>query len=232
MSTSKITLRNHGMAALAAVLLSALLLPQQSAPALAQRTEPWTELVNVSSSGGAIAPMIAVSESRSVYAAWWDVVDGTRYAGGVITNSTVAWSPSLIAPSINGGLDQSNPSKPVPVPPVNPRFMFGANDTGHLVYSTLDNDLFYARMVAGRFGSETEAATYAAYRQRHAATGLHGRQHIDAAGRHLFQPPRRRAVCGSGHHLAILSHRQAGRCSVERGKRRRPQCPTDLVSGA
>jgi hypothetical protein len=127
---------------------------QASSPAAlpAQNSAPWTEPVNLSTSGGAIDPIVAVAHSNQYLALWWDQIDGARFSRGAISNTRALWSAPVALPAINGGFDRSNINRPIALPPVEPRLEFGANGVGYLTYKTALSELYLSTYVNGAFG--------------------------------------------------------------------------------
>jgi hypothetical protein len=71
--------------------------------ALAQSNEgPWTQPVNISDSGAASQPIIAVAPDGTLHALWWDAIEGEKYARGAGITQTV-WSKPATVPAILGG---------------------------------------------------------------------------------------------------------------------------------
>ena len=77
--------------------LSAMLASQASAQS---NNTLWTAPVNLSQSGGASQPLIAVATDGTQHALWWDQTDGERYARASSTDTT--WSKSIGVPAILG----------------------------------------------------------------------------------------------------------------------------------
>ncbi len=74
------------------------------APALASLAQtddtPWTKPVNLSKSGAASLPVIAVGPDGSMHAMWWDAVSGQQYMRLGITSTT--WTTPTVVPAIFG----------------------------------------------------------------------------------------------------------------------------------
>ncbi len=124
-----------------------------AAPLRAQKSALWTEPANLSQSGGASAPVIAVARSGAFHALWWDAIDGSRYARGVISNSVPIWGKPVALPAIVAGFDRSNINRPVPLPPIKPRLEFGENGVGHLLFRSNASDLLYATVQAEQYSA-------------------------------------------------------------------------------
>ncbi len=74
-----------GGALCAALICAGTLLPNV---ALAQLAQSGGEPVNLSVSGSASQPAIGVAPNGTMHVLWWDEIDGTRYARGVISDTT------------------------------------------------------------------------------------------------------------------------------------------------
>jgi hypothetical protein len=141
------------IALLPMVLIAALAGPLAApvVPGRAQaRPSVWTTPVNVSLSGGATTPLVAMAPNAGVYAIWWDVVDGVKLSRGVYSETNVLWQPPVNAPGINGGIDKSITTRVVQLPPADPRFLIVTDTVGHLVYQNADQQLLYSRLLANR----------------------------------------------------------------------------------
>ena len=64
-------------------------------------TDLWTSAVNVSRSGAASHPMVAVATDGTLHILWWDSVDGAQYARS--GNAAVAATTPISVPEIVGG---------------------------------------------------------------------------------------------------------------------------------
>jgi BNR repeat-like domain len=111
----------------------------------AQSVTQWTPPVNLSGSGSASQPLIAVSPTGQAHTLWWDALDGTRYARGVVSGTVLAWTPSQVVRGIDGGAPRvPDPAARIPVvAPISPFFAFGASRVGHLAWLREDT-LSYA----------------------------------------------------------------------------------------
>jgi hypothetical protein len=83
----------------AALLCVAALAPNVASAQLAQT---GGEPVNLSVSGSASQPVIGVAPNGTMHVLWWDEIDGTRYARGVISDTISVWNKSVIVPAIVG----------------------------------------------------------------------------------------------------------------------------------
>ena len=122
-----------------------------SAPVAAQTDTLWTEPVNLSTSGGASRPVIAISPNQGLHALWWDEIDGMRYSRGVFTSTAPVWSAPVLLPAIIGGFDKSITVRKVALPPHDVSFAFGENNVGHLLFKNADDQLLYAQVVNDKF---------------------------------------------------------------------------------
>jgi hypothetical protein len=60
-------------------------------------TAPWSEPINVSQSGAATQPIIAVAPDGSLHVLWWDTVTGAQSASTVGITSTAWTSPTAVS---------------------------------------------------------------------------------------------------------------------------------------
>jgi hypothetical protein len=70
--------------------------------AIAQSESPYLEPTNLSVSGSASQPAIAAAPNGTLYALWWDELDGMRYTRGTSSLTQTVWSRSVIVPSMFG----------------------------------------------------------------------------------------------------------------------------------
>lgn len=74
--------------------------------ALAQPESPtWTPPANLSVSGAASDPAISADPDGTLYALWWDSIDGARYASLAVTDTV--WSPPRALPFVFGMRDET-----------------------------------------------------------------------------------------------------------------------------
>lgn len=148
--TPKSSVRRRTLAGLVCALLCTLPL-LSVAPGAAQTDKLWTEPVNLSTSGGASQPVIAVSPNQGLHALWWDEIDGTRYSRGVFTSTAPVWSRPVLLPAIIGGFDKAITERRVALPPQDVSLAFGENNIGHLLFKNADKQLQYAQVINDRF---------------------------------------------------------------------------------
>ncbi len=111
--------------------------------------QPFAPPVNISRSGGATQPVIATTHNGELYAMWWDVLDGMRLSRGVISTTGVSFAAPQSLPAINGGLDRSDATRPVTLPPKNLRIEVAADGVGHVLYQNNLGELMYSRLARG-----------------------------------------------------------------------------------
>lgn len=92
---------NHKILVLILVLLAVVSNTLTGSAEAQSATDLWTPAVNVSQSGAASQPMIAVATDGTLHILWWDSVDGAQYARIGIT-STEPTNPTSV-PEIVGG---------------------------------------------------------------------------------------------------------------------------------
>lgn len=143
--------------ALSALLTTLLLFSSISFsfnPAVAQTAQgPWDSAANLSNSGSASQPLIAIAPDGTRHTLWWDKFDGTRYVRLAPANSVTATAPTRVVPlpTVLGSRKvevnaQTNRSTTTITPPVNPRLLIDAspNTRAHLFWQNSLNQLVYA----------------------------------------------------------------------------------------
>ena len=141
--------------------------------ALAQSAEEtWTPATNISKSGAASQPIVAVAPDGTLHALWWDAIEGEKYARGAaieyngITQTlalSTTWSKSVAVPAIVGSrLTTTNPQTGKVtvslVAPREPSMLLDARNNVHAFWFDVDNQLLSAMTLGGGWsGSEVLA---------------------------------------------------------------------------
>ncbi len=112
---------------------------------------PWTAADNLSNSGSASQPLVAVAPDGTRHTLWWDKFDGTRYARLAPANTVTATAPTRVVPvpTIFGARKvevnpQTNRSTTTLTAPINPKLMTDANARAHLFWQNTLNQLLYS----------------------------------------------------------------------------------------
>ena len=112
---------------------------------------PWTAATNLSGSGSASQPLVAVAPDGTRHTVWWDKFDGTRYVRLAPAGSVTDTAPTRVipVPTIFGAKkvevnQQTNRSTTTLTAPINPRLMTDANARAHLFWQNTLNQLLYA----------------------------------------------------------------------------------------
>ncbi len=141
------------------ILLLGLLSVAAVARLVAQaNSTSWTQPVNVSQSGAASRPAIAVAGDGSLHVVWWDAVEGEQYARTAGITSTV-WTAPLTLPDIIGrrGLDPITNRETIE-PPNEVRLATNSGNTLHIFWRDSSDGLFTAQAVNGSWGKTTTLA--------------------------------------------------------------------------
>jgi len=104
----------------------------------------WLPPYNLSQSGAARLPALAVGAGGRQYALWWDTFDGTRFAA---FQPGVGWSPAASAPSIVGATPQ--PPATLPTAPTDLRLLADSGGGLHAFWLDAEGDLRYAQNLSG-----------------------------------------------------------------------------------
>ena len=124
----------------------------QPARAQTQDEGPWTLAVNLSRSGSASQPLVALAPDGTAHTLWWDRIDGMRYnrvAAGTLTSNTVSVKPVAV-PTIFGNkqvqVDQkSGRSTTTLTAPTSPRLLADTNGRTHFLWQNVLNQLLYSQ---------------------------------------------------------------------------------------
>lgn len=125
-----------------------------SQPAHAQATDegPWTPAVNLSRSGSASQPLVALGPDGTTHTLWWDKLDGMRYnrvSASALTSTTVVIKPVPV-PTIFGNkqidVDQKTGRSTTTLSaPANPRLLADTNGRAHFLWQNALNQLLYSQ---------------------------------------------------------------------------------------
>ncbi len=126
--------------------------------AAAQRgVQPWTQPINVSRSGAALQPTIAVDTQGTLYAFWWDSVLGELYSTTGLTQ-TVASAPAALPEVYGDRIDTVDPNTQrrniTLVQPLQARALADSTGTVHLFWL----DTRYRLMTLEIAGARVSAA--------------------------------------------------------------------------
>ena len=131
------------------LLISSVSISTQST--LAQSQGPWTAATNLSNSGSASQPLIAVAADGTRHTLWWDKFDGVRYSRLAPANTVTATAPTKLVPlpAIFGAKkieidQQTNRSTTTLTPPINPYLMADTNARAHFFWQSTVNQLLYS----------------------------------------------------------------------------------------
>ncbi len=121
----------------------------------------WTTPVNISRSGAASRPVIAVDGSGTLHAVWWDATIGELYAR-TTTTTTLTWSQPLSLPDVFGRREiDPTTNRTTIAPPRTARLVANGNAV-HLFWLDNDLQLLSARNTGGAWGGTTSLAEAAA----------------------------------------------------------------------
>lgn len=125
-----------------------------SQQAWAQAEALWSAPVNLSVSGSASRPAIAVAPRNVAHVLWWDTIDGARYARGVISGTQALWAKPQPVPFLVGESKRDPSTNRVTLAPPAQLNMV-ADNTGavHVTWLDTERGLRYAFMPPnGRLG--------------------------------------------------------------------------------
>ncbi len=108
----------------------------------------WLPPYNLSQSGAALLPALAVGAGGRQYALWWDTFDGTRFS---TFQPGVGWSPAASAPSIVGATPQ--PLGGLPTAPTDLRLLADSAGGLHAFWLDAAGDLHYAQNLSGSWSA-------------------------------------------------------------------------------
>ncbi|BCX04448.1 MAG: hypothetical protein KatS3mg053_2386 [Candidatus Roseilinea sp.] len=122
--------------------------------ARAQAEALWSAPVNLSVSGSASRPAIALAPGNVAHALWWDTLDGARYVRGVISGTQTLWAKPQPVPFLVGESKRDPSTNKVTLAPP-AQLSMAADNTGavHVTWLDTDRGLRYAFMPPnGRLG--------------------------------------------------------------------------------
>ncbi len=126
--------------------------------ALAQtQISPWTTPVNISRSGAASQPVVVAVPDGTLYALWWDAVEGEQYARTTSVTET-AWTKPIAVPAILGERQivtntQTGRVRVTLVPPREVRALSDSRGNLYTLWYNVENQLLSASLqsaIAGR----------------------------------------------------------------------------------
>jgi hypothetical protein len=128
------------------LIISGGLLAATGALASAQgRGDTWTPAVNISQSGTASDPVIAVAPDGELHALWWDSLDGEKYAHTTLTSTT--WTQPVNVPEIVGLREENPQTKRVTLtPPHAVTLVATADNSVQALWLNEANELLQARL--------------------------------------------------------------------------------------
>lgn len=152
-------------------------------PALAASAEPgptaqigdgvWFPPVNLSRSGAAEQPVLAVEATGRQYALWWDRFDGARFA---TFEPGVGWSAAAGVPSIVGATPPPAAPAGTPVAPIGLRLLADGSGGLHAFWLDTAGDLRYAQNLTGAWSANRVLAVTPLRWEAAVASG--GRLHL------------------------------------------------------
>lgn len=137
------------LSALTAVALMGLvMLPGvPSSIAHAQAEDLWSAPVNLSVSGSASRPAIALAPNGVAHALWWDTIDGARYARGTISGTQMLWARPQPVPFLVGESKRDPSTNKVTLsPPAQLYTIADGTGAAHATWLDSDRGLRYAFM--------------------------------------------------------------------------------------
>lgn len=120
----------------------------------AQADALWSAPANLSVSGSASRPAIALAPGNVAHALWWDTIDGARYARGVISGTQALWAKPQPVPFLVGESKRDPSTNRVTLAPP-AQLSMAADNTGavHVTWLDTERGLRYAFMPPnGRLG--------------------------------------------------------------------------------
>lgn len=143
-----------------AFLLCASLLAFALAAGRLSAESPWAPPVNLSASGAASQPAVAVNADGTLYVLWWDAFDGTLYARANALTGTLQATP-VAAPQIVGDrkLDQKTGQVTALAAPRDVRLMAGSGSAVQALWFTTDGQLMAAQASDLQWGQAITLAT-------------------------------------------------------------------------
>lgn len=124
--------------------------PNDATPSVyAQVDGPWTPPVNLSVSGSALQPWIALAPNGVTHALWWDTLDGSRYARGTISGTRTVWTNPQPVPFLVGKSERDQSTNKVTIsPPSQARIVADGAGMVHATWFDSAKRLRYAQMPA------------------------------------------------------------------------------------
>ena len=145
---------NAPLAYFVSIVCTIGLLAGPARPAFAQTNSegPWTAAVNLSRSGSASQPLVALAPNGTTHTLWWDKIDGMRYGrvtASAFASETVSVAPVAV-PTIFGNkqvdVDQkTGRSTTTLAAPTNPHLLADVNGRAHFLWQNALNQLMYAQ---------------------------------------------------------------------------------------
>ncbi len=130
--------------------------------ALAQTASPWSAAANLSKSGAASQPVIAVAPDGTLHALWWDATEGMQYARTTSITDT-AWTAPVTAAGIFGVRQEDAATNRVTlIAPRDIRLLSSSENRVHALWLNGDNQLLGAAVQGADFGPGTPLAEVAA----------------------------------------------------------------------
>jgi len=121
----------------------------------------WATPANISRSGAASRPLIAVDANGTRHAVWWDETVGELYAR--TTTTSTAWSEPIRLPSIFGRREvDTTTNRTTLAPPSSVRLMTDGATAVHIFWYDNNAQLLTARNTAGPWGDSSVLAESAA----------------------------------------------------------------------
>jgi len=119
---------------------------------------PWTQPVNVSQSGAASRPVIAVVPDGTLHVLWWDAIDGEQYAQTTGVTGTT-WTEPLSVEAIVGERKVNEQTGRVTLtPPRNVRLVSDVDGAVHAFWFGVYDQLVYAQTLGGWWSGATVVA--------------------------------------------------------------------------
>lgn len=139
-------------------LLAALALLAIAAQAWAQTDNgPWSAPVNISRSGAASRPAIAVDANGTRHAVWWDETVGELYAR--TTTTTTTWTAPVRLPNVFGRREvDTTTNRQTLAPPRTVRLIADGATTVHLFWYDNNSQLLASRNTGGPWSDSATLA--------------------------------------------------------------------------
>ncbi len=135
-----------GVVCAALVVAATLIAPNT---ATAQLSQGGGEPINLSVSGSASQPSIAVGPNGTMHVLWWDEIDGTRYSRGVISDTASIWSKSVVIAPIVGERKTDENTKTITIrSPRRLQMLVDGRGVAHATWFDVDEKLLYSQLVS------------------------------------------------------------------------------------